>query len=239
MPIFRIDESAIKDNEINISDETLLHHLMNVRRIRENDSISFFTHNQKLLACVIEINKSKISCAVENASKLLFPKPEITLVQAIIDKEPTETLLRLNIPYYVKTFAFFKASRSNFTLTEKTLQRLRLISLSVAEQSEVCFVPTIKNYNTLKAAIDEVQDCTMVTLSPHSKIIIASFAQEFEEGKGIAIVVGPKGGFIEEELETLEQSGSKNCALASGIYKSELAGFVAVSFVRELHASGI
>jgi 16S rRNA (uracil1498-N3)-methyltransferase len=234
MPIFHIDSASVSGNQIIITDENLLHRLKNVRRVGVKERVFFFKEHTCFETAVDSIEKSRLLCTIQNDSFVQLPHPSITLINAVIDKEPMETIIRLNVPYYVEEFSFFRASRSNFALQEKTISRLRALSLSVAEQSEVCFVPSVREYNSIQGALYNNHYDSIVVLNPYSEVALLNVVSSLKQSKNIGVVVGPEGGFTEDELDLLEQKKAVKVKLNSGIYRSEFAGFAISSLLREL-----
>lgn len=233
MPIFHIDDSAVNGDRIIIPNNKLVHHLEDVLRVRLGESIKFFDSNACFETVVHSIDKSGIACTIKNKSNLDFPKVDIALANAFIDKEPMETILRLNIPYFVSEFSFFKAERSNLNINDKILLRLNSVALSIAEQSEACFVPSVKMYNNISDLISENRKRLIIALNPHSGRSIYTISEQLKDASDILLIVGPAGGFTDQELSIMKEYGALEAKFKSAIFRSEFAGFVAISMLRE------
>jgi len=236
MAVFYLDD--FKDNEIKqtieIKEGELFHHLRNVLRIRGGETVKFFNNNSVFQTKIDIVTKERISCMIESVTPIKLPFPRIILVQSTIKKELIEVVLKLNVPFFVKSFIFFKATRSQFELNEKNILRFHKIALSIAEQSEVCYKPEIKYFKELENAIKEVKDSFVITLHPGVRESIGSFAREISNFSVVSLFTGPEGGFTENEIKVLKSYGAYFVSLKSGIFKSEFAGFVAAAILREL-----
>jgi len=233
VPIFHIDDSAVNGDMITISHSRLLHHLEDVLRVHLGENIKFFDSNACFETVVHSFDRSGIICSIQNESNLNFPKLNIALANALIDKEPMETILRLNIPYFVSEFSFFKGKRSNLNINDKILFRLNALALSVAEQSEACFVPSVKMYNNIGDLISANRDRLIIALNPHSVSSIYDIGEQVKNASKILLTVGPEGGFTNEELSAMKEYGALEASLKSAIFRSEFAGFAAISLLRE------
>ncbi|MGB9694859.1 MAG: RsmE family RNA methyltransferase [Caldisericaceae bacterium] len=234
MPIFNISPSCIIGKKIMITDRELIHHLRNVRRIKSKETLMFFS-GTKSFETILEVNeKGKIICDIKREFLVKEPSKKIAIVNAIIEKEPMEMILRLNIPYNIRDFYFFKAERSNLTLKDNNLLRFTKLALSIAEQSESCFVPSILSFSSLSETLSSVDGYRLITLDAHSENSIQQNISDFRSESRIAIIVGPEGGFTENETSLLDSKGVIRLRLASNIFRSEFAGFVAAAIIREL-----
>ena len=212
----------------------LFHHLRNVLRIQEGESVKFFNNNLLLQTKIEIVTKERIRCIIKNVTPVKLPLPEINLVQSTIRKELVEVILRLNVPFYVRNFIFFKAQRSQFELNDKNISRFQKIVLSIAEQSEVCFKPEIKYFKNLEDVLKELKDSFIITLYPGAQKPLRDFIQGIGNYSVVSMFVGPEGGFTENEVDILKSYDANFVSLKSGIFKSELAGFVATAILREL-----
>jgi 16S rRNA (uracil1498-N3)-methyltransferase len=233
MPIFFIDKDA-EDREITIEKGDLFHHLNNVLRVHKGEEIRLFSKKFVYEVVVKEKLPDKILLVVKENFAPDFPLPEIFLIQSIIERNSLEEVLQLNIPIFVRNFILFGAKRSNFIITEKNLSRFQKIALSVAEQSEVCFFPEIKVSKNLEEALNVSEENFVIALHPQGKENFKDLIPKFKEFKNTSIVIGPEGGFTEGELQTLERIGIPIASIKTGIFRSDLAGFVASLLVRQL-----
>lgn len=234
MPIFYLDKLHNMGEEFEITDTQLLFHLR-AFRLREKESITFFTHGKKMFCKVVKTLRDSIICEVEKVAECTFPEIDISIVQAVIERGSLESVLRLNIPLFVSKFIFFKADRSNYKLNDKIEKRLNQIALSVAEQSEVCYSPYIVYKERLKDALNFLDfGSELFLLDLKSSGNIFSSLNEIKFSKKAAFIVGPEGGFSVEELDFARSIDIKRIKLSSGVFRSEFAGFVASILLREL-----
>ncbi len=234
MPIFYLDKLHSMGEEFEIVDAQLLFHLR-AFRLREKESVIFFTQGKKMFCRVIKTLRDSIICKVEKVVECTFPEIDISIVQAVIEKSNLESVLRLNIPLFVSKFVFFKADRSNYKLNDRTEKRLTQIALSVAEQSEVCYYPYIVYKERLKDALNSLDyGSKLFLLDPKGCKNILFSLNEIKFSKKVAFIIGPEGGFSSEELDFVRGSDIKIIKLSSGVFRSEFAGFVVSILLREL-----
>jgi 16S rRNA (uracil1498-N3)-methyltransferase len=233
MPIFFIDKDS-EDKEIIIEKGELFHHLNDVIRICNGEELKLFSRNFVYEAVVKEKRPNKILLQIKESFVPKFPLPEISLGQAMIEKSSIESVLQFNVPIFVRDFIFFKAKRSNFIISESVFSRLQRIALSVAEQSEVCFLPGIKISQNFDDCFDTIRNTFIIALHPQGKESFKELTPSIKESNHISVLVGPEGGFTSDELETFRRLDVHIASIKTGIFRSSLAGFVASLLIREL-----
>lgn len=123
----------------------------------------------------------------------------------------------------------------------KKLDRLNRIALEAAKQSKRTIVPKVVDpiaFEDVLNAINTV-DLMLVPYENAENFGIKTLFKNLREKnfdlksiKNIGILVGPEGGFEEEEIETLKEKGAYIITLGSRILRTETAGFVATSLIQ-------
>ena len=109
-------------------------------------------------------------------------------------------------------------------------QRLRKIAIEACKQSERAFIPQIKMPVSFSEIVEMVSDF-------ETRIVFYEKAQELLppstfKSKDITLIIGPKGGFSEEEIKQLGLKGILVSSLNDAVLKVETAAIAAVSIVR-------
>ncbi len=235
MPVLFIETLPKLGEEFEVKDHERLKHFKALR-VCKGELMSFFCPGFKILAEVVDVSPRSFLFRTEEISDAVFPKPRITLLQGVIDKQSLENIVRINVPLFVMNFVFFRAKRSNHILSEQFIQRLCKISLSVAEQSEVCFIPQISYKDNLKSTLDtfDFGKTGVFMLDPSSGKKLSDFLNELSSKEEICFLVGPEGGFAPEELKAITDMNINAVRIPSGVFRSEIAGFAASILLREL-----
>ena len=122
----------------------------------------------------------------------------------------------------------------------KKLDRLNRIALEAAKQSKRSLVPVVAEPITFDEALAEVGNMDLF-LVPYENaenlgikrvILEATEKGILKDIKKIGIMVGPEGGFEEEEIDKLKKEKAYIITLGSRILRTETAGFVATSLVQ-------
>jgi 16S rRNA (uracil1498-N3)-methyltransferase len=158
--------------------------------------------------------------------------PEISIVQSVIKPHLLEEVIKLCVPVGVQTFFFAKTDKSQYNI-EKKIQRFNAIALSVAEQSEVAFIPKIALLNGIEDFCKLKDKGFPIVLEPFAQQSIMSLLKNTMPKK-LSIMVGPEGGFSRKEIEIFKAYNIPFVFLNTGMFRSELAGFASTLIVREL-----
>lgn len=123
----------------------------------------------------------------------------------------------------------------------KKLDRLNRIALEASKQSKRSIIPKVNEVVNFQEALNELRNMDLV-LVPYEnaenfgiKTLMKKLKDEkvdLDSIKNIGIVIGPEGGFEEEEIETLKEQGAYIITLGNRILRTETAGFTATALVQ-------
>jgi 16S rRNA (uracil1498-N3)-methyltransferase len=117
----------------------------------------------------------------------------------------------------------------------KILDRWTKIAKEAAEQAHRDKVPTIEEPHSFKQLLTRIPD-TVATFFCYEKQIgqglrasIQAIRLSGQCNKPIMIVIGPEGGFTEQEIEQAVTAGAKSITLGKRILRTETAAMAALS----------
>jgi 16S rRNA (uracil1498-N3)-methyltransferase len=166
------------------------------------------------------------------------PRVDITLYQSLIDAAPFELVLQKGVELGVKRFVPLLTERvSGAGLTgasEGRQARWARIVQEAVEQSGRVFVPEVIAPVTMDAAFTEPP--TGLFIVPWEGETSRSLREALRTMSGgtldgISIVIGPKGGLTEVEIEFLIHRGALPVTLGSRILRAETAAIATVAAV--------
>jgi len=232
-PRFFINQKISKETKFNqeliISDKEVVHKLKNVLRKNEGDSVVFLDNEgfeffgiiSKISKMEIRVEKNKIEFYKKDNSENKNQK--IILAPAILKKDNFEFVLQKCTEIGIKNFQPIISER-----TEKdnlNFERLEKIIKEASEQSEKIFLPIISKTKKLEEFLLEQKK-----LSPQKNIFTLEFnsadfkISKFKRmGKEIIFLVGPEGGWGENDLNIFEKFNVKKVSLGSQILRAETA----------------
>jgi 16S rRNA (uracil1498-N3)-methyltransferase len=185
-----------------------------------------------------------ISLSEERASILIFDvflsptesSLEIVLLQALPEKERMEWIIQKTTELGVSAIIPFKSERS-ISLEEreakqKKAHRWQHIAVKAVQQSRRAKVPLVGNYLPLIEALelcekDGLKILLYETKGRNLKEILSQY-----KARKVYIMVGPEGGFNEEEVKLAKDKGFIPIKLGQRILRTETAGITLVGILQ-------
>ncbi len=214
-------------------------HIKNVLRMRVGDKFIAVgeTDGFDIVFEITEMAKSSARInLVEKNKNLVNPKLNIMVVQALAKGDKldlvTEKACELGatsiLPIYLKNCDVKEGSGK--------LPRLARISISATKQCGRSTPLEIKECANLKTLEAELKDFDLVILANEREdtMPLLETLNHNENAKSIAIIIGPEGGFTEEEINTIISYGAKSVSLGKRILRTETAGLYMLSVINEV-----
>ena len=215
-----------------------VHHLLHVMRAKKGDEIEVVA-NGKLYACLVEsINPLviKTNYEIPQDSEL---KEEITLFFALAKGEKIDFVVQKATELGVSKVVLLKTERCVVKFDDKNLahklERFEKIAKEASEQSHRLRIPDIVGVVDLKNIPQEL--LSEINLVAYEKEAgkTASLIESIASGKSTSIMIGPEGGFSEEEVNLLTSKYNfKRVSLGKRILRTETAVAYALSVIGAL-----
>jgi 16S rRNA (uracil1498-N3)-methyltransferase len=200
-------------------------YLGNVLRLTAGAELLVFDGSSgEWLARIAEAGKKRMTLLVERKTRAPESIPDVWLAFAPIKRAQTDWL--------VEKATELGAARLIPVMTQRTtaervrLDRLETIAIEAAEQCGRTRVPQIAEPMPLKRLIDEVDPARHVYFADESGGDPP--AATFGEGPAL-ILIGPEGGFAEEERAFVRASGATPISLGPRILRAETAALAALA----------
>ena len=123
----------------------------------------------------------------------------------------------------------------------KKLDRLNRIALEASKQSKRSIVPQVKEVIEFKEALNQLKemDLTIIPYENAEDFGIKSLVNylnnkniDLDNIYNVGILIGPEGGFEEEEIHELKEQGGYIVTLGNRILRTETAGFTATALIQ-------
>lgn len=208
-------------------------HISRVLRKSIGDSIWVVDGKENTYKTVIsKIDKSLVECEiVSKHQKQNEPKIEITLAFSILKNPARNDLIiekctELGVKYFIPTI-------SQRTISNKAKQsRWEQIALSSMKQSGRCWLPEIKQLSNFKELISSAKNYDLKII-PHEKISdninIPELKIKHHNLKSVLIIIGPEGGFTDDEIQLAEENNFNAVSLGNRRLRSETAAIASVT----------
>ncbi len=117
----------------------------------------------------------------------------------------------------------------------KRVERWRRIALEAAKQSRRSDLPQVDGPLPLKQALAQINAPTKLLLAEtEQENTIAAALKESELPGGIALAIGPEGGWTAEEMALFSETGWQHITLGPRILRAETAAIAALSICSAL-----
>lgn len=123
----------------------------------------------------------------------------------------------------------------------KKLDRLNRIALEASKQSKRSIVPQVKEVIDFHEVLNRLKemDLVIVPYENAEDFGIKSLVRQLEKENvdinsinNVGILIGPEGGFEEEEIRMLKEQGAFIVTLGNRILRTETAGFTAIALIQ-------
>jgi 16S rRNA (uracil1498-N3)-methyltransferase len=212
--------------------ERVAHHASRVLRLRDGDPIVLFNGTGGEFAARLSVNGSHAYASIETFAAVEREAPlRVTLVQAWIAADKLEWMIEKAVELGVHSILLTPAQRSVVRITgdrlTKRIERLRELIIAACAQCGRNRVPRIEASPTLAGSLRTGLSADMrgVLLHPNAE---SSLVKAPVAG-GVAIAVGPEGGFDDAELALAHQLGYAAYRLGPRVLRTETAGLAALA----------
>lgn len=244
MPKFFITNQQIKQEKIHITGSDV-NHIQKVLRAKIGNTLDIGnTDTEENYICEIEnFQKDEIVCTIkQKIQKQTEPEIKVTVFQGLPKADKMELIIQKSVELGVYDIVPVEMKRSVVKLTEKDKskkqERWQKIAEVAAKQCGRDRIPRIRPIQNHQTIIQEITNYQVVLVA-YEKEENHTLRQEIERvkqwqqqnGKNltIAIVIGPEGGFAQEEVESLVNYGAKSITLGKRILRTETVALMMLS----------
>lgn len=237
MSRFFVDEKNIFDDIIAIEGGDVKH-IKDVIRLKEGDKVEISSQGVLYICEIYIIEKKKIITKILHKELGKHEPPvSIILYQGLPKSNKMDFIVQKATEIGVKEIYPIETKRSIVKIKNKKKEknktnRWNKISEEAAKQSKRDYIPKINPILSFKE---------MVSLLKEEENILVPYENEKSKtmkgalkdisNKKIHVIIGPEGGFEEEEIKRLEGIGSKIISLGPRILRTETAGLVTLSIL--------
>ncbi|HEZ0913097.1 TPA: 16S rRNA (uracil(1498)-N(3))-methyltransferase [Neisseria meningitidis] len=236
MPRFYLPENLSVGQTVNLPDNIVRH--LNVLRVRPNENITLFDGKGKAHAAqltVLEKRRAEAEILREETADTESPL-NITLIQSISSGDRMDFTLQKSVELGVTAIQPVISERCVVRLdgerAAKRLARWQEIVISACEQSGRNTVPPVLPIIGYREALDKMpSESTKLIMS----INRARKLGDIRHPSGaIVFMVGPEGGWTEQEEQQAFDAGFQAVTLGKRILRTETAALAALAAMQTL-----
>lgn len=226
---------TIKDGKAFLGEEDA-HHLLSVLRAKEGEKIEIVSSGRLFLASIDGLKPLSISIQEERASDSELDC-DLFLAFSLLKNGHDELVLQKGTELGVKGFLPFVSKRTIISLEEKDKQkrliRYQKIVQGAAEQSKRLIVPTVYPILSYKSVLSlgdpNLQRFFAYEGASEDEFNLFGTFSALKRGSKAIVLIGPEGGFSEEEAALAKEKGFETISLGKRILRAETASIYAAS----------
>lgn len=236
MPRFHLPENLSVGQTVNLPDNIVRH--LNVLRVRPNENITLFdgkgkAHTARLT--VLEKRRAEAEILREETADTESPL-NITLIQSISSGDRMDFTLQKSVELGVTAIQPVISERCIVRLdgerAAKRLARWQEIVISACEQSGRNTVPPVLPIIGYREALDKMpSESTKLIMSINRARKLGDIRQP---SGAIVFMVGPEGGWTEQEEQQAFEAGFQAVTLGKRILRTETAPLAALAAMQTL-----
>ena len=224
--------SAIAVNTPLSLDDDAAGHIGRVLRMKVGEQVSIFNgEGGEFLSEIIEVSKkSVVVMPLEFNSHDVESPLKIHLGQCVSRGDKMDFTIQKSVELGITEITPIFSQRCGVKLSgdrlEKKHQQWQKIAIAAAEQSGRNFVPTVHSPVDLKSWLEQQTAAIKLTLHPRAEHSIKTITVPDD---GVRFLVGPEGGFTDDEITQTKQQAFVDIRLGPRVLRTETAALTVLS----------
>lgn len=239
MARFFLHNDQIEDRVVTIIGDDA-HHITRVLRLQPGDVIECVDDDERLHVVKLRQLGHTITGQVLTTSKVSQESPlHLTLFQGLAKGDKMDLVVQKAVELGVQEIVPFTSRYTVVKLTEKQAisrqERWERIAYEAAKQSGRTRLPTIHKLQGFSEVLASIKGRTaggeLVFLAYEGEVQQRLKGIELAQPSSASVLIGPEGGFSEEEVADLIEVGAQSLSLGPRILRTETAGIVTLSLL--------
>jgi 16S rRNA (uracil1498-N3)-methyltransferase len=238
MARFYIPNPRIENGLLKVEGDEV-RHIRKVLRLKTGDKIFVFDGlGREFEGTIIEEGRASVMVKIQRSLSPKRNSPlEVTLAQSLLKGEKMDYLIQKAAELGIKEIIPFFSSRS-VPLLEKSRSlkrhhRWEKIAIEASKQCGRGVVPKIESLQTYSDMLHNAStDHLRLILWERDGIRLKKMLEGSKERKKIFFVIGPEGGFSQDEVEKAERVGFVAVTLGKRILRAETASLCFLSILQ-------
>lgn len=179
---------------------------------------------------VDQIGKKKATAVVVSKSlNTKNPKKKITVFQALVKGEKADLITQKLTELGVSSLVMFESKFAIAKVNNNKISRLNKISEEACKQCGRSIPLNIAENISFKEMIENLKDFDLVLFANEKST--DRIETDLKNSQNVAIIVGSEGGFDNDEIQKIIDSGAKEFGLGARILRAETAAIAMSAIV--------
>ena len=239
MRISRIftDQDLAPDSQLVLPERTG-HYLVRVLKLRPGDALVLFNGDGFDYACeLISVKRDALTVHVNTRLPAVAESPlRLTLVQAVGKGDRMDYSLQkateLGVAQVQPVFTARTEVRLQGARLAKRMAHWHGVLVAACEQSGRATLPLLADALGLEEWLDQPSEEARYVLDPRAERCLAGCEKP---GLAATVVIGPEGGFTEQEMQRLVLADVRAVSLGPRVLRTESAGPAAITVLQTLY----
>ncbi|WP_205960830.1 RsmE family RNA methyltransferase [Pseudoramibacter porci] len=234
MHYFFVSPEQINGDKIEVTGENF-HHMIDVLRIGKQEKFEVCDGKGKDYLCQIDEQKPSekrlTACILDTYPSENELPYRLVLYQGLAKGKKMDEIIQKGTELGISDFVPFESKfcvvhlKEDKTI-EKKVERWQKIAKSAAQQSKRGRVPRV-HHPIMLSNLDQLHGKSLIAYENERDYSLKAAVQKWDDQVDqINILIGPEGGFDEEEVSILENIGVERISLGKRILRTETAGVV-------------
>lgn len=222
-----------------ILDGDEFHHLSNVMRSRIGERVclfngdgTFYFGNVKTIA-----KKHAEIDVTEKIKSESEPEIELSVYQALAKGDKLSLIMQKITEIGASELCLFESKFCDVKSNTHKQERMDSIAISASKQCGRASITKSSGIFTIKQIAEQIRDFDAFYVAYENKdglTLVSDLENNKSSLKKVAIMIGAEGGFSEEEINLLEESGAKIVSLGKRILRTETASIVSAGIIMQI-----
>lgn len=255
MRYFHIPLCQISDDKVQISGREL-HHLANVLRLREGDEIAVLDGVGGVYEVVIVSCGSDVAIGeIRARQQVQQSQVEVTLLVGLPKADKMDMIVQkateLGVHRIMPVICQHSVPRLSSERARRRVARWQQIAVEASKQSHRPFFPSVSHFLCFDEALEEYCSDLRLIFTVGARRVMPKFddagrmpappiiaprrlkevLEQNTRTKKVDILIGPEGGFAEDEISRALATGAEPVSLGSNILRTETAAIAALTIV--------
>lgn len=222
---FYVDDMELQHN-FWMQDKDLFHQWTRVLRFQVGRELVFFNNKQEeKLYKIIKIGNDAVQLELITEMHVKIPIKDIYVCFSLLKKDKNDWIIQKGTELGVRHFVPLLCDR-----TEKTgfsVERAEKIAIEASEQCGRADIPRVREPVTPASLIHELSGKAQLYVAEQGSTL-NSQPSALNTESSIAVLIGPEGGWTDEEKQLFESKELKHIALSGFTLRAETAAIVSV-----------
>lgn len=209
------------------------YHITKVMRYSVGDKIEIVDNEKLFIAEIIETLPLVIAKKIEEVP-CNEKSTNVVIAQSLVNEQKMDYILQKGTELGANMFIPVITTRSVVKVNDKIkkkIDRWNTITKEASEQSKRLSIPKVSNPYTIKELSKLDYDykilCSVNEMSKSIKTVLSNI----KESDRILVVIGPEGGFTNDEEKILIDNGFISVSLGDRVLRTETASLMILSMV--------